>query len=143
MEVPLVLNSRQQVPRAYCPNIYTVNPGFTPSSISGLEFCPTSRRWFSHSKTKGTIAKKSKKSTQKKRKSKSKSLNKNVQKKPLKNIDVNSAFSLDIQSKKSTQQFQNKKPMVRGPFRIQISVKYLLMLNLRSCFHICLLINKN
>ena len=94
---------------AYCPNTYIVNPGFTPSSLSNLEFCSTSRRWFSHSTTKATIAKKSKSPKSKKRKSKSKSLNKHVQKQLLKNIQVNSAFPLDIQCQKSTQQFLAKK----------------------------------
>ena len=104
--------------------IYIVNPGFTPSSLSGLKFCSTSRRWFSHSTTKGTIAKKSKIPKKKKRKSKStrKSLNKNVQKQPLKNIQVNSAFPLDIRCQKSTQQFRAKPQTQRRSIQMQVAI---------------------
>ena len=100
------------------------NPGFTPSKLSGLEFCPTSRRWFLQSTTKGTNAKKSKVSKKKKRKSKnkSKSLNKNVQKKPLKNIQADLAFPLNIQYKISSKQFRAKPQTQRRSIQAQVAI---------------------
>ena len=99
------------------------NPGFTPSKLSGLEFCPTSRRWFLQSTTKGTNAKKSKVSKKKKRKSKnkSKSLNKNVQKKPLKNIQADSAFPLNIQCKISSKLFRAKQQTQKRSIQMQVA----------------------
>ena len=99
------------------------NSGFTPSNLSGLEFCPTSRRWFLPTTTKGANAKKSKVSKTKKRKSKNKSkiLNKNVQKKPLKNIQADSAFPLNIQCKVSSKQFRAKPQTQRRSIQIQVA----------------------